>query len=154
MQFCTTERPQLFEFEMATCRTCRLRSDKVILEVATSNLQKWRGFAKSWGSLHADLTPPNLHSCKIWLTLSNRSYIGAFGRSQDHGGQVIIQGFTYIPGKMEGVWYVTLDSDGPAYTRRLLLCFLWMYTRRVTSPFEYRTRAIITRSWLETALEY
>ena len=40
VQFCTTERPQLFEFEVATCRTCRLRSKKAILEVATSNLQK------------------------------------------------------------------------------------------------------------------
>ena len=48
-QFCTTERPQLFEFEVASCRTCRLRSKKAILEVATSNLQKWRGFAQSWG---------------------------------------------------------------------------------------------------------
>ena len=27
----------------------RLRSKKVILEVATYNLQKWRGFAQSWG---------------------------------------------------------------------------------------------------------
>ena len=34
---------------LATCRTCRLRSKKAILEVATSNLQKWRGFAQSWG---------------------------------------------------------------------------------------------------------
>ena len=49
VQFCTTERPQLFEFEVATCRTCRLRSKKAILKVATSNLQKWRGFAQSWG---------------------------------------------------------------------------------------------------------
>ena len=48
VQFCTTERPQLFEFEVASCRTCRLRSKKAILEVATSNLQK-RGFAQSWG---------------------------------------------------------------------------------------------------------
>ena len=48
MQFCTTERPQLFEFEVATCRTCMLRSKKAILEVATSNLQKWRDFAQSW----------------------------------------------------------------------------------------------------------
>ena len=49
MQFCTTERPQLFEFEVATCRTCRLRTKKAILESPTSNLQKWRGFAQSWG---------------------------------------------------------------------------------------------------------
>ena len=40
VQFCTTERPQLFEFEVASCRTCRLRSKTAILEVATSNLQK------------------------------------------------------------------------------------------------------------------
>ena len=40
VQFCTTERPQLFEFEVATCRTCKLRTKKAILEVATSNLQK------------------------------------------------------------------------------------------------------------------
>ena len=38
--FCTTESPQLFGFELATCRTCRLRSKTAILEVATSNLQK------------------------------------------------------------------------------------------------------------------
>ena len=37
---CTTERPQFFKFEVANCRTCRLRSKKAILEVATSNLQK------------------------------------------------------------------------------------------------------------------
>ena len=37
---CTTEHPQLFEFEVASCRTCRLRSKKAILEVAMSNLQK------------------------------------------------------------------------------------------------------------------
>ena len=35
----TTECPQLCEFEVATSRTCRLRSKKAILEVATSNLQ-------------------------------------------------------------------------------------------------------------------
>ena len=35
---------------------------------------------------------------------------------------------------MEGMGYVTLDSDGSAYTRRLLLCFLWKFTRRVASP--------------------
>ena len=39
----------LFEFEVVTCRTCRLGYKKAILEVATSNLQKWRGFAQSWG---------------------------------------------------------------------------------------------------------
>ena len=37
VQFCNTERPQLCKFEVATCRTCRLRSKKAILEVATSN---------------------------------------------------------------------------------------------------------------------
>ena len=40
VQFCNTERPQLFEFGVATIRTCRLRSKKAILEVATFNLQK------------------------------------------------------------------------------------------------------------------
>ena len=30
-----------FEFEVATCRTCRLKSKKAILEVASSNLKKW-----------------------------------------------------------------------------------------------------------------
>ena len=40
MQFCTKERPQLFEFEVASCKTCRLRSKEAILEVATSNLEK------------------------------------------------------------------------------------------------------------------
>ena len=30
----------LFEFDVATCRTCRLRSKTAILEVAMSNLQK------------------------------------------------------------------------------------------------------------------
>ena len=48
VQFCIKERPQLFEFEVATCRTCRLRFIKAILEVATSNLQKWWGFAQWW----------------------------------------------------------------------------------------------------------
>ena len=40
VQFCTTEHPQLFKFEVETCRTCRLRSKKAILEDAMSNLQK------------------------------------------------------------------------------------------------------------------
>ena len=31
-----------------TCRTCSLRSKQAILEVATYNLQKWRGLAQSW----------------------------------------------------------------------------------------------------------
>ena len=49
MQFCTTEHPQFFEFEVATCITCRLRSIKAILEVDMSNVQKLRGSAQSWG---------------------------------------------------------------------------------------------------------
>ena len=57
VQFCTTECPQLFEFGVATCRTFRLRSKKAVLEVATSNLQNCRGFAKT---LHVDLIPPKL----------------------------------------------------------------------------------------------
>ena len=76
-QFCTIEGPQLFVtsvskknwtnystvsllwfvqiflkqtlFEVVTCRKCRLRSKKVILEVDISNLQKLQGFAQSWG---------------------------------------------------------------------------------------------------------
>jgi hypothetical protein len=47
VQFCTTESPHFFEFEVESCRTCRLRSKKAILEVATINLQKLQGFAKS-----------------------------------------------------------------------------------------------------------
>ena len=35
-----TERPQLYEFEVASCGPCRLMSKKAILEVATSNFQK------------------------------------------------------------------------------------------------------------------
>ena len=62
VQLCTTERPQLFEFEVATCRTCRLRSKKAILEVATSNLQKKTGLRAKLGSLHANLTPPTAYS--------------------------------------------------------------------------------------------
>ena len=65
MQFCTTERPQLYEFEVVSCTTCRLTSKKAILEVAMSNLQKRRGFAQSWESLHADLTPPNISTYKF-----------------------------------------------------------------------------------------
>ena len=49
VQFWITEGPKLFEFEVASCRLCRLRSKLAILEVATSNLQKWRGIAQSWG---------------------------------------------------------------------------------------------------------
>ena len=40
VQFCTTEHTQLFEFEVETCKTCRLMSIKAVLEVATFNLQK------------------------------------------------------------------------------------------------------------------
>ena len=58
MRFCTTERPQLFEFEVATCRTCRLRSKNAMLEVATSNFQK----------LGANLTPPNVNSKSYFMT--------------------------------------------------------------------------------------
>ena len=61
MQFCTTERPQLFEFEVVSCRTCRLRSKKAILEVAMSNFEKMTRLSEKLGSLHANLTPPNLH---------------------------------------------------------------------------------------------
>ena len=83
MQFCTTERPQFFEFEVATCRTCRLRSKKAILEVAMSNLQKWQGFAQSWG--------PRM---PIWHPLpfippQNRPQLRqlrAVGRSKNSGG--------------------------------------------------------------------
>ena len=57
MQFCTTEHSQLFEFVVTSCRICRLRSKKAILEVATSNL-------------HADLTPPNLHNSQNYSILS------------------------------------------------------------------------------------
>ena len=57
MQFCTTERPHFLKFELETCRTFRLRSKKAVLEVATSNLQNCRGFAKT---LHVDLIPPKL----------------------------------------------------------------------------------------------
>ena len=48
VQFCTTKPPQLFELEVATCRTCRLRSKKTNLEVAMPNLQKWWGCTQSW----------------------------------------------------------------------------------------------------------
>ena len=48
MQFCTTERSQLFEFKIEGCRTRRLRSKKAILEVAMSNLQKSQGSGQSW----------------------------------------------------------------------------------------------------------
>ena len=61
MHFCTTERPQLFEFEVATCRTCRFRSKKAILEVAISNLEKMMRLCAKLGSLHADLTPPTVY---------------------------------------------------------------------------------------------
>ena len=57
VQFCTTERPQLFEFEVASCKTSRLRSKKAILEVAMSNLKKMTRLCSKLGSLHADLTP-------------------------------------------------------------------------------------------------
>ena len=40
LQFCTTGRPQLFEFEVPTCRACKLSSKKAILEDGTSNVQK------------------------------------------------------------------------------------------------------------------
>ena len=57
VQFCTTKCPQLFEFEVPNCRTCRLRSKKAILENATPNLQKMTRLCAKLGSLHADLTP-------------------------------------------------------------------------------------------------
>ena len=62
MQFCTTEHPQLFEFEVATCRIFRLRSKKAILEVATSNFAKMMRLSEKLGSLHANLTPPTVHT--------------------------------------------------------------------------------------------
>ena len=36
---CRCQRPQFFEFEVATCRTCRLRSKKANLEVVMSNTE-------------------------------------------------------------------------------------------------------------------
>ena len=41
------ERPQLFEFEVATCRTCRIRSKKAILEVATSKCKNDEALRKA-----------------------------------------------------------------------------------------------------------
>ena len=49
VQFCTTGRPQLFEFEVPCCRTCSLRSKKANLEDGIYNFQKWGGPAQSWG---------------------------------------------------------------------------------------------------------
>ena len=46
VQFCTTERPQLFGFEVVSCRTCRLKSKKAILEVAPSNLENYEALRK------------------------------------------------------------------------------------------------------------
>ena len=40
VQFCATNRPQFFEFEVVSCRTCSLMSKYAFLEVATSKLQK------------------------------------------------------------------------------------------------------------------
>ena len=71
--FCTTEHPQWFEFEVATCRTCRLVSKKAILEVATSNLQKWRGFAQSLGPFVPIWHPLFLRIHKILTFLKERS---------------------------------------------------------------------------------
>ena len=62
LQFWTTECPQFFEFEVATCRTCRLRSKKAILEVAMANLQKW------WGFAHGPCMP-------IWHSLTTYFYM-------------------------------------------------------------------------------
>ena len=45
-----TEPSRLFEFGVATSRTCRLRSKIAILEDATSDSQKWQGSGQSWGS--------------------------------------------------------------------------------------------------------
>ena len=44
-----TEPSRLFEFGVATSRTCRLRSKIAILRVFTFTLQKWRRFAQNWG---------------------------------------------------------------------------------------------------------
>ena len=58
---------------MTTCRTCRLRPQKTILEVATFNLQKWRGFAQNWGPCmpiwHPLSVPPFRYDLKIVLTI-------------------------------------------------------------------------------------
>ena len=64
MQFCTTERPKLCEFEVATCTTYRLMSEKAILEVAMLICKNDGAFQKM-GSMHADLTPPNMYSLFI-----------------------------------------------------------------------------------------
>ena len=57
MPFCTTESPQLFEFEEATCRTHGIRSKKAIMEVA-----KMMRLSTKLGSLYDDLTPPNVET--------------------------------------------------------------------------------------------
>ena len=54
------------------------------------------------------------------------SHIGALGRSENHGGEADSNPRVYLhfwKNGRSGV-RVTLDSDGSAYTRRLLLCFL------------------------------
>ena len=68
-----TERPQLFEFEVATCKTFRLRSKKAILEVATSNLQKMTRHCEKLGSLHANLTPPKLVTFTLESGIEDRA---------------------------------------------------------------------------------
>ena len=83
VQFCTTERPQFFEFEVATYRKCRLRLKNTILEVFTSNVQKWWGSAQSledWGSTFTYIFLPcicsrlcekndTLRSCCMYLNI-------------------------------------------------------------------------------------
>ena len=61
MQFCTTERPQLFEFDVATSRTCIGYG----LERPFWKLPRlMTRLCAKLGSLHADLTPPNLYIFK------------------------------------------------------------------------------------------
>ena len=89
MQFCTTEHPQLFEFEVATCRTCRLRSKKAILEVATSNLQNdealpiWHPLSvfPFRYDLKIVLTIVWSGRCHFLLSLRTVNYIGRLGNT-------------------------------------------------------------------------
>ena len=88
VQFWITDRPQLFEFEVACCRPCRLRSKMAILEVATSNLQKWRGFAQSWGPC-----------MPIWHPLLCIPFVLLRGNIQPHSNALVLESRWSVPTK-------------------------------------------------------
>ena len=78
LEFCNLKSPQFCEIEVTSCRKRSFRSKKVFFEVPMSLVTKMTRLCGKMGSLHANLTPPNVYSSLrnnfnvyiVWLNIS------------------------------------------------------------------------------------